>query len=148
MDLEDLLAFDVRARDDGLAVGLARTQQRGIGNVGTVGRGDNDNALVRFEAVHFDEQLVERLFALVIAVAKAGTAMATDRVDFVDEDNAARCACSNMSRTRLAPTPTNISTKSEPEMVKKGTPASPAIARAAASCRSPASRRAVRPSGS
>src|SRR6202034_3244694 len=39
-------------------------------------------------------------------------------------------ACSNMSRTRLAPTPTNISTKSEPEMVKKGTLASPATARA------------------
>jgi hypothetical protein len=39
-------------------------------------------------------------------------------------------ACSNMSRTRLAPTPTNISTKSEPEMVKNGTPASPAMARA------------------
>jgi hypothetical protein len=39
-------------------------------------------------------------------------------------------ACSNMSRTRDAPTPTNISTKSEPEMVKKGTPASPAMARA------------------
>ena len=37
-------------------------------------------------------------------------------------------ACSNMSRTRLAPTPTNISTKSEPEMVKKGTLASPAMA--------------------
>src|SRR5438132_823608 len=39
-------------------------------------------------------------------------------------------ACSNMSRTRLAPTPTNISTKSEPEMVKNGTLASPAIERA------------------
>ena len=39
-------------------------------------------------------------------------------------------ACSNMSRTRLAPTPTNISTKSEPEMVKNGTSASPAMARA------------------
>ena len=38
--------------------------------------------------------------------------------------------CSNMSRTREAPTPTNISTKSEPEMVKKGTLASPAMARA------------------
>ena len=37
-------------------------------------------------------------------------------------------ACSNISRTLLAPTPTNISTKSEPEIVKKGTPASPAIA--------------------
>mmetsp|Transcript_6545 Transcript_6545/g.23763 ORF Transcript_6545/g.23763 Transcript_6545/m.23763 type:complete len:557 (+) Transcript_6545:137-1807(+) len=34
----------------------------------------------------------------------------------------------NKSRTREAPTPTNISTNSEPEMEKKGTPASPAIA--------------------
>ena len=37
-------------------------------------------------------------------------------------------ACSNISRTRLAPTPTNISTKSEPEIEKNGTLASPAIA--------------------
>ena len=36
--------------------------------------------------------------------------------------------CSNISRTRLAPTPTNISTKSDPEIVKNGTLASPAIA--------------------
>ena len=39
-------------------------------------------------------------------------------------------AVSNMSRTRAAPTPTNISTKSEPEIEKNGTFASPAIARA------------------
>jgi len=39
-------------------------------------------------------------------------------------------ACSNKSRTRDAPTPTNISTKSEPEIEKNGTPASPATARA------------------
>src|SRR5689334_9754809 len=39
---------------------------------------------------------------------------------------AACLACSNRSRTRLAPTPTNISTKSEPEIEKNGTPASPA----------------------
>ena len=37
-------------------------------------------------------------------------------------------ACSKRSRTLEAPTPTNISTKSEPEMEKKGTPASPATA--------------------
>src|SRR3974377_515040 len=36
----------------------------------------------------------------------------------------------NMSRTRAAPTPTNISTKSEPVRLRKGTPASPATARA------------------
>ena len=37
-------------------------------------------------------------------------------------------ACLNKSRTLLAPTPTNNSTKSEPESEKKGTCASPAIA--------------------
>src|SRR5205823_4279447 len=38
--------------------------------------------------------------------------------------------CSNRSRTLLAPTPTNISTKSDPDIEKKGRPASPATARA------------------
>ena len=37
-------------------------------------------------------------------------------------------ACSKRSLTLEAPTPTNISTKSEPLMKKKGTPASPATA--------------------
>ena len=36
--------------------------------------------------------------------------------------------CSNISLTLDAPTPTNISTKSDPDIVKKGTFASPAIA--------------------
>src|SRR5258705_2020626 len=39
-------------------------------------------------------------------------------------------ACSNRSRTRAAPTPTNISTNSAPEIEKNGTPVSPATARA------------------
>mmetsp|Transcript_11732 Transcript_11732/g.21273 ORF Transcript_11732/g.21273 Transcript_11732/m.21273 type:complete len:313 (+) Transcript_11732:736-1674(+) len=34
----------------------------------------------------------------------------------------------NMSRTRDGPTPTKISTKSDPEMLRNGTPASPAVA--------------------
>ena len=37
-------------------------------------------------------------------------------------------ACSNISLTLEAPTPTNISTKSEPDIVKNGTFASPATA--------------------
>ncbi len=38
------------------------------------------------------------------------------------------CACLNKSLTLEAPTPTNISTKSEPDKEKKGTFASPATA--------------------
>ena len=43
-------------------------------------------------------------------------------------DGAFSLACLNASRTRLAPTPTNISTKSEPLIEKNGAPASPATA--------------------
>ena len=43
-------------------------------------------------------------------------------------DGAFSFACLNKSRTLLAPTPTNISTKSDPDKEKKGTFASPATA--------------------
>jgi hypothetical protein len=45
-------------------------------------------------------------------------------------DGARLRASANRSRTRLAPTPTNISTKLEPVRARKGTSASPATARA------------------
>ena len=83
-------ALHVRAVDDDAAVEAARAQQRRIEHVGAVGRGDEDDALVRLEAVHLDEQLVQRLLALVVAAAEAGAAMAADRVDLVDEDDAGR----------------------------------------------------------
>ena len=89
--LQDLLAADhVRVRHHDLAVEAAGTQQRRIEHVGPVGGGDQDDAFIRLEAVHLDQQLVERLLALVIAAAEAGAAMAADRVDFVDEDDAGR----------------------------------------------------------
>ena len=66
------------------------TQQRRIEHVGTIGGGDEDDAFVRFEAVHLDEQLVQRLLALVVAAAEAGAAVTADRVDLVDEDDAGR----------------------------------------------------------
>ena len=91
MDGEDLLAaVDVGARDDHLAVEAAGPQQRRVEHVGTVGRGDDDDAFIGLEAVHLDQQLVQGLLALVIAVAEAGAAMAADGVDFVDEDDARR----------------------------------------------------------
>src|SRR4030065_608536 len=42
------------------------------------------------EPVHLDQELVQRLLALVVASAQARAALAADRVDFVDEDDARR----------------------------------------------------------
>ena len=55
---------------------------------GPVGGGDQDDVVLHLEAVHLDEQLVERLLALVVAAAHAGAAVAADGVDLVHEDDA------------------------------------------------------------
>jgi hypothetical protein len=91
VNLEDLqTALHVRAVDRDLAVEAAGAQQRRVEDVGPVGRGDEDHAALDVEAVHLDEQLVQRLLALVVTAAEAGAAMAADRVDLVDEDDAGR----------------------------------------------------------
>ncbi len=91
MNLEDLLAADdIGVRHHDLAIETAGSQQRRVEHVWAVGRGDQDHALIGLEAVHLDEQLVEGLLALVIAAAEPGAAMAADRVDLVDEDDARR----------------------------------------------------------
>ena len=87
--LEDLrAALAVGAVDGDLAVEAARAQQRRVEDVGPVGGRDHDDVVLRLEAVHLDEQLVERLLALVVAAAEAGAAVAPDGVDLVHEDDA------------------------------------------------------------
>ncbi|CAM3128500.1 hypothetical protein MYSI104531_19690 [Mycobacterium simiae] len=71
-----------------LTVEATGPQQRWVQDVGPVGRGDQDDAGTVAEAVHLDEQLVERLLTLVVTAAQPGAALTTDRVDFVDENDA------------------------------------------------------------
>ena len=85
-------ALDVGAVEDHLAVEAAGPQERRVEDVGAVGGRDHDHVRVRVEAVHLDEDLVEGLLALVVAAAQAGAALAADRVDLVDEDDAGRVA--------------------------------------------------------
>ena len=91
VDLEDLLATGhVRAVDGDLAVEAARAQQRRVQDVGTVGRGDHDDAAIGVEAVHLDEQLVEGLFAFIVSADGEAAARFAKGVEFVDEDDAGR----------------------------------------------------------
>ncbi len=91
VDLEDLrAALAVGTVDDDLAVEAPGAQEGGVEDVGPVGGGDEDDVVLHLEAVHLDEQLVERLLALVVPAAEAGAAVATDGVDLVHEDDAGR----------------------------------------------------------
>ena len=91
MNLQDLLAaLYVGVIDHDLPVKPAGTQQRRIQNIRTVGGRHDNDALVGREAVHFNQQLVERLLALIVTAAQAGAAMTADRVDLIDENNGRR----------------------------------------------------------
>ena len=91
VDAQDLLAAGpVGAVDDDLAVEAAGAQQGRVEDVGPVGGRDQDDVVLRLEPVHLDEELVERLLALVVTAAHAGAAVAADGVDLVHEDDARR----------------------------------------------------------
>ena len=89
MNLEDFLsALDVGNVDVDLSVESARTHKSRIENVRTVGRRHDDNRAACFETVHLNEELIEGLFSFVVAAAQARASLTSDRVDFVDEDDA------------------------------------------------------------
>ncbi len=97
-----------------------------------VGGGEQHQPAAQVEAVQLHQELVEGLLALVVAADAGGGAgqPSASNSSMKMIAGADLRACSNRSRTRAAPTPTNISTNSEPLIEKKGAPASPATARA------------------
>src|SRR5206468_4420193 len=84
---DPLPTVDVRPLDRDVPVEAAGTAQRGVEDVRPVGRPDHDDAAGDVEAVHLDEQLVERLLALIRSARGApGAALTTGGVQLVDED--------------------------------------------------------------
>ena len=67
------------------AVKAARTQQRGVKHVRTVRRRQDDHRLPGIEAIHFSEQLIQGLLALIVSTAEAGPTLPANRVKLVDE---------------------------------------------------------------
>ena len=81
-------ARQVRTVDDDLTVETTRTKKGGVQHVRTVRRRDDDDPRVLLEAVHFHQQLVQRLLALIVSATKAGTAVTSHGIDLVDEHDA------------------------------------------------------------
>ena len=91
VDLEDRFPpANVGPVDQDLPVETAGPQQRLVQRFRPVGRRDHDHAGLRVETVHFDQQRVQRLLALVVPAHDAAHAALAQRVHFVDEDDARR----------------------------------------------------------
>src|SRR5262249_25472585 len=62
-------------------------QEGVVEDVWAVGRGHDHDAGLGRKSIHLDEHLIERLLALIVALAHAGAALAADGVELVDEDD-------------------------------------------------------------
>ena len=71
-----------------LAIETAGAQQGFVENVYAVGRRKNNHAGIRTEAVHFGQELVQRILAFVIAT-EGGilTASTANGINLIDENN-------------------------------------------------------------
>ena len=87
---DGLAARLVGAVHQHLAIEAPRPQQRRVQDFGAVGGGHQNDAHVGVEAVHFHQQLVEGLFALVVAGHRPDAAGLAQSVEFVDENDAGR----------------------------------------------------------
>ena len=88
MHVQDRLASAaVRPVHHDRAVESARSQQSRVENIRAIGRSDDDHGCIAIEAVHLDQNLIERLLSFIVAAAHAGAAMTADRVDFIDKDD-------------------------------------------------------------
>ena len=91
VNLENFFAVaDVGTVQDDAAVEAAGPQESRVQNIGPVGRRHHNHLLVRFKAVHFHQNLIQGLFAFVVAAAKPRTAMAADGVNLVNKNNRRR----------------------------------------------------------
>src|SRR5438046_5297567 len=65
--LEDLrAALPVRTVDEHLAIEAPRAQKRRIEDLRAIGCGEQDESLARIEAIHLDQELIQRLLLLIV----------------------------------------------------------------------------------
>ncbi len=70
-----------------LTIEEARSHNGGIEHIRSVGGRQQNHPLVRLEAVHLDQESVQRLLPLVVPATQTRPAVAAYGIDLVDEDD-------------------------------------------------------------
>ena len=91
MHLQDIhTAFQIRLVHDNSPVKTARTQQRLIQHLRPVGGRQDQQTLGRVKTIHLGQQLVQRLFPLIVAAAQSAVAAFADGIDLINENDTGR----------------------------------------------------------
>lgn len=131
-----------------MSIKTSRTGKRFVERFREVGGCNDDDTFGLFKAVKFHKKLIQSLFHIMLILS---TSFGANSIELINENDRGSllpgsseqlpdtfsCDQSNQSPLplqllwpNLPPTPTNISSKLEPEANKNGTSASPATARA------------------
>ena len=79
MDFEDgPTAAQIGTVDGNLPVKTAGTKEGRVEDIRTVRRSNGDDAFIGTETIHFNQQLIQRLFAFIMTASETGTALAED----------------------------------------------------------------------
>ena len=79
---------NIRQGDNDLSIKTSGPQQSWVKDIWPIRRSNDDDAIIRFKSIHLDQQLIERLFALVVTATQARSPMAAHRVDFINKNDA------------------------------------------------------------
>ena len=80
-------ALQIRFVYNNSSVEASRTQQCFIQNLRSVGGCQNNDTFLAIKAVHFNQKLVQRLLALVMAATKTGTSSSCNSIYFINKNN-------------------------------------------------------------
>ena len=146
-----LPAFEIGAVDHDLPVEPPGPQQRRVEDVRPVRRRHEDHGGALVESVHLDEQLVQRLLALVVPAAEPGAALPSDGVDLVDEHDRRRAGLrllEQVAHARRADAHEHLDEVGAARSRRTARPPRRRRRAPAASCPCPAGRTAARRGGS
>src|SRR4051794_27773321 len=69
------------------AVKTTWSEQGRVKYICPVGCSEHNDILALFKTIHFNQDLVKRLFALIVAATHTRTSAASDSIDLIDENN-------------------------------------------------------------
>ena len=86
MDFEDLLAiFESRETDRDSTIESSWTQECLIEDIRAIGRCHDDDIGIIIESIHLREDLIERLFTLIMATTDTRASLLSDSIDLIDK---------------------------------------------------------------
>ena len=91
MHLENLNTTPhVRSIHHDLPIKPPRSEQGRVENIWPVSRSNQDHTFCRIKPIHLDEQLIERLFTLIMTSTQPCSTKSANGINFIDKNNAGR----------------------------------------------------------